>query len=305
MKNQNADKNMLTTIYLITIVSIGWGLSFPALALLLEVMSPMQMLAVRWSFMAVMFLFLILIGKVKLSLKGKPLFPLILPGLFEPCAYCILEAYGLKLTSASVDAIFVATIPCMTLVLGILFYHKKGNRKLVLGIFLTVLGVAVATAFSPEFSFSGTRIGMILMLLSVVAASLYALSSSRAGEDFDAASITAVMAFEGAVFFDILCFCQGNGPGIFLIPFTSTKALFCILYLVIFSAYASYACYNRLVSLIEPALAANMTGSISTILGVAAGVLLTGDSWGWYTVVGVIITLAGVWISGMRLKEEL
>lgn len=305
MKMQTENKNILITIYLIAMVSIGWGLSFPFLALLLKVMAPAQMLAVRWSYMAIMFLLLILTGKVRLDLKGKNVLFLLLPGLCEPCAYSILEAYGIKLTSASVSAIFVATVPCMTLVLGILFFHKKGDRKLVTGIIAAFLGVTIATVFSPAFSLGGTRIGAVLMTLAVIAASLYALTSSRAGEDFDALSITAVMTFEGALFFDILCFFQGYGPGTFLLPFHDAKTLFCVLFLVIFCAYASYVCYNRLVSLIDPALATNMTGSLSTVIGVVAGILLAGDSWGWYTVVGMLITLVGVWLSGMRMKEDL
>ena len=147
MTDKLDNRNLPRTIFLITMVSLGWGFSFLFLGILLEVMAPAQMLAVRWTFTALEFLVLILIGKVRIHLKGKNLIVLLLPGLCEPCAYCILEAYGIKMTSISVSAIFVATIPCMTLILGIILFRHKADVKLVLSLLITFAGVAIATLF--------------------------------------------------------------------------------------------------------------------------------------------------------------
>ncbi len=301
----NGNKNMPLTIFLIVMVSLGWGLSFLFLALLLQEMAPPQMLAVRWSLMALEFLVLILIGKIRFQLKGKKVIYLLLPGLCEPCAYCILEAYGIKMTSASVSAIFVATIPCMTLLMGILLFHKKADLRILGGILVAFLGVVIATVFSPTFSLGGTKLGMLCMILAIIACSLYSLTSAQASADFDAMTVTAAMAFEGAIFFDIICLGQGYGLKTFLLLFASWKVLICFLFLAIFCAFASYICYNRLMSYVEPALGNNIVGSLSTVIGVVAGIVVVGDTWGWYTVVGMLVTLVGVWMSGMRIKEDL
>ena len=130
------DNKLLFTIFLIAMVSIGWGVAFLSLAILLKHMAPMQVLAARWSLTALLFLCLILFGKVRIDLSsfkgnGRDALFLFLAGLFEPCAYSILEAYGIKMTSASISAIFVATIPCMTLILGIVLFKNKADAKLV------------------------------------------------------------------------------------------------------------------------------------------------------------------------------
>ena len=305
MTDAGYDKKIMMTIFLIAMVSLGWGLSFLFLALLLEEMAPAQMLAIRWSLMALEFLALILIGKIRFRLKGKNVFFLFLTGLCEPCAYCILEAYGIKMTSASVSAIFVATVPCMTLFLGVLLFHKRADRKMLAGILAAFLGVVIATVCSPTFSLAGTKTGLICMSFAIIACSMYSLSSAKASADYDAMSVTAVMAFEGAVFFDIICFCQGYGPDTFLLLFLNGKTLACFLLLAVFCAFASYICYNRLMSYVEPALANNIVGSLSTVIGVVAGILVVGDTWGWYTVAGLVVTLIGVWMSSMRMKEDL
>ena len=190
------EKDLTKSLFLIAIISIGWGVAFLSLAILLEKMAPMQVLAARWTITALLFLVLIAMGKVRFRVRGQGRNTafLFLAGLFEPCAYSICEAYGIKLTSASTSAIFVASIPSMTLILGILLFHHRANLKLVLSLLITFVGVIIATFFSPTFSMGGTRTGMLCMTLGVIAASMYSLSSKKASESFDAASVTAAPA---------------------------------------------------------------------------------------------------------------
>ena len=57
-------------IFLIAMVSIGWGIAFISLALLLKHMAPMQLLAARWGITAFLFLILIVTGRVRIRLRG-------------------------------------------------------------------------------------------------------------------------------------------------------------------------------------------------------------------------------------------
>lgn len=302
----NKGNRLTTIIFLMAMVSIGWGVAFLSLAILLEEMAPMQLLAARWGITALMFLVLIASGKVRIRLRGRKNLPfLFLTGLFEPCAYSILEAYGVKLTSASTSAIFVATIPSMTLVLGILLFHYKADLKLVISLIVAFAGVVIATFFSPAFAMDGTRAGMICMTMGIIAASMYTLSSKKASDDFDAATVTAVMAFEGAILFNIIALVQGHGLDTILIPFSDGRLAAHLLFLSLFCAFASYACYNKLLQLADPALVSNIVSSLSTVIGVVAGIVVMGDLWGWYTIIGLGITLVGVWLSTMRMKDDL
>lgn len=301
---RNEQNNMMLTIFLIAMISIGWGLAFISLAILLKAMAPIQVLAARWSITALILLVPVLTGRIRIDLrKGRNTAFLLLTGLFEPCAYSILEAYGIKMTSASTSAIFVASIPSMTLILGILFFRNKASLKQVASLAITFIGVVIATFLSPAFALGGTKAGMICMTFGVIAASMYSLSSRRASEEFDAASITAVMAFEGAILFNIIALVRGHGIDTFTVPFGSGVLTGHLLFLSIFCAFGSYFCFNRLLQYVDAALANNIVGSLSTIIGVAAGIIFMGDLWGWYTVVGLAVTLVGVWLSTMLMKD--
>ena len=302
---KNTRSRLFLTIFLIAMVSIGWGVAFLSLAILMQSMAPMEVLAARWAITALLFAVLIAAGRIRIRLRGRNTAFLFLTGLFEPCSYCILEAYGIKMTSASTSAIFVASIPSMTLILGILLFRNRPDWKLTISLLITFAGVVIATFFSPTFSMGGTRAGMICMSFGIIAASMYSLSSKKASEDFDAGSITAIMAFEGAITFNIIAICQGHGLDTFLIPFSNGTLLAHLLFLSIFCAFGSYYCYNRLLQYVDAALATNVVGSLSTMIGVICGILIMGDVWGWYTCLGMAITLTGVWLSTSRMKDDL
>ena len=53
---RTGNQNMTTIIFLIAMVSIGWGVAFISLATLLKVMAPMQLLAARWGITGFLFL---------------------------------------------------------------------------------------------------------------------------------------------------------------------------------------------------------------------------------------------------------
>lgn len=305
MKKQS--QNWMLIVFLVAMISFGWGIAFISLARLVQAMEPIQLLAARWSITAFLFLILMAAGKLRIRIRGKKnVVFLFLTGLFEPCAYSILEAWGVKLTSASTCAIFVATIPSMTLILGILLFHHRADWKLVASLLITFAGVAIATVFSPAFSLGGTRTGMLCMILGVIAASMYSLSSKKASADFNASTVTAVMAFEGAVLFNLIALGQGYRlDAAFRILVTDWHIMADMLFLAVFCAFASYVCYNRFLQYVDAALGNNVVSSLSTVIGVVAGIVIMGDLWGWYTVIGMAVTLAGVWLSTLRMREDL
>ena len=113
------------------------------------------------------------------------------------------------------------------------------------------------------------------------------------------------MAFEGAVLFNLIALWQGHPlKETFLTPFSDGVLLGHMLFLSVFCAFASYFCYNWLLQYVAAALATNVVGSLSTIIGVVCGIIFMGDLWGWYTVLGLAVTLGGVWLSTSLMKED-
>ena len=61
----------------------------------------MELLALRWTVSALLFLILIALRVVKVSYKGKNVKLVLLVGVLQPCIYAIFETLGIKYTTTS------------------------------------------------------------------------------------------------------------------------------------------------------------------------------------------------------------
>ena len=116
----------------------AWGFSFIAVDILLDTYAPIQVQALRWPIAAIFFAILGLTGIVKMDFRGKPKKWIILTAAVQPCLYAIFETYGVKYTSPSMSSIFIATIPCMILILGMLFFHRHTKPIGIVGILAVI-----------------------------------------------------------------------------------------------------------------------------------------------------------------------
>ena len=291
------------TLVLALIVSMIWGFSFVATDILLDSFEPVQILLLRWSVAAVLYLALVLKGTIRFNFRKNHLRWILLTAIAEPCVYAIFETYGVKFTSPSVSSIFIATIPCMTLITGSVFFHGKVTKRGVLGIVLAFTGVLICTIFPAGMSAGGRPIGYLALIITVISGAVYAHFSAKAGQTYPAMSITAFMAFTAVPWFALLNHTMGYGLSTFSVLFTSPKLIAGVLFLGVFCSAVCYQGYNRILQTTsDPAMANNIVANLVTVFGVIAGILVRHDPFGWYTPVGLVITLIGVAVSSRESR---
>jgi drug/metabolite transporter (DMT)-like permease len=243
---------------------------------------------------------------IRLNLRKPALKYLILTGILEPGIYSVFEIYGLSNTSASVSSIFIATIPCATLVAGAIFWRIRLSRMSVISILMAFAGVVVFTVFSPAFQIGGNMSGYLYMTVAVLAGAFYAFASQGASKEYGPMEITAMMAFTGAILFNIICIIRGHGIDTYAACLGNGKLLTSILFLGVCCSSLCYLAFNKILAEIDAAIANNLVGSMTTVVGVAAGIMLNGDPSGWFTVIGMGLTVTGVWLSSrdVAMGEE-
>jgi drug/metabolite transporter (DMT)-like permease len=123
-----------------------FGFSFLFSKTALGFASPFFLLAVRFLFAFIALNFVLLFGKTRLSLKGKPVGSLLLLGFIQPVCYFIFETYGIDSTSAAFSGVMIGTVPIIGLVLGILFLKEKCSFLQGFFTVLSVLGVYLTTS---------------------------------------------------------------------------------------------------------------------------------------------------------------
>lgn len=287
---------------LVPLCALMWGMSYLGTTVTLAYLDVMELLALRWSVSAALFLVLIGLRLVKVSYKGKNVKKVLLVGVLQPCVYAIFETLGIKFTTTSESSIFIATIPLMVLVISSLIFRQKNSRKTIGAIFLAFFGVVVCVAFSPDFSLGGKGIGYIFLIGAVISGALYTIASSKSADEFDAIEVTFTLSVMGAVFFNILNLAMGNGFECYRLCFQDARILSGVVFLGICCSCLCYLIYNFVLGKLPATIGANLVANSVTAVGVISGCVFAGDPFGWYTAVGVTLTITGVCLSSLGSK---
>jgi len=284
-------------IVLLIFLAIFWGMSFYFTTAAVQKLGTMELLGMRWSLSAVIFLVLIAFRIIKIDIH-KPGFKYVaLTGALQPCIYSIFETNGIKMTSTSESSIIIAIIPCMVLILGTFFLNKKVNWKVVLSILMAFAGVVICTTFSPEFTIGGKWQGYLVMFGAVMSGAFYAHASAKAGETYNAIEITAIISIMGGVFFTIISLAMGYGLHGYKVCIEYNDIAFDVIFLGVFCSCLCYIIFNQVLGHMKTAIASNLSASLTTSVGVISGVVLAGDPFGWFTIVGLALTITGVCLS--------
>lgn len=294
-------------LYMLTgILALLWGLSFLGIKVALEFAAPIEVLAVRWVLAFLVFTILILCKVIKVDYRGKNLKPLILAAFIQPCAYALLETWGINLTTASESSIFIALIPLVVVILSRVFLKQKVSLKVLGAILLSFAGVLVCIVFSPDFSTGSKYIGYLVLVATILTGASYAVIAKKINSAFSAMEITYVLTIEASIFFNTLSLLSGHGFHGYQVMFSNMQALGAFLFLGIGCSCCAYMIFNYTISRLRVAVASNIQANAITVVGVLAGIFLGGEPWGWYTAVGLAMTIAGIWITSQEgMKDQM
>ena len=300
MEKPKESKALLYTLF--AALALLWGLSFLGTKVALVDLDPIELLSVRWGMSLILFCLLIGLRIIKVSYKGKNIRLLVPAVLVQPCIYAILEAWGINLTTSSESSIFIAVIPLMVVLESFLFFKQKVSRRTGLGIIIGFAGVVTSIVFSPEFSTGGKFAGYICLLATVAAGALYTLLSNKLGQEFSTMETTFGLAIGGGLFFNVLSLLQGNGLHPYKVFLAGGQTMWAVIYLGVGCSFAAYIIFNYTLSRLKAELAACIQTNSITVIGVIAGIVFGGDAWGWYTILGMLMTIAGIVIASKDVK---
>lgn len=285
-------------------MSLTWGLSFLATSMTVKKVDPVPLLAMRWGIAGILCLALVIFGIIRIDTK-KPAFKwMLLAGVLEPCAYFLFETNGIARTSTSVSSVMIALIPCMSMIIGGIFFRKKIKKRVALGIALALAGVILSTAMGQGNGGSSNILGILFLFCAISIGGLYGHVSKKVTEEYTPMELTCWMAFNGLVFFNLLNFGLGYGLSGYKAAFSDWHIMGGVLFLGVGCSFVCYLLLNYILSKMDAAGANNLSASTTTMVGVVSGIVIAGDPWGWYTICGLILTVIGVWITSREAEAK-
>jgi drug/metabolite transporter (DMT)-like permease len=202
-----------------------------------------------------------------------------------------LDFAGLQYINASLERLILYLNPTIVLLVGVLLFKRRVNRRQVLSLAVSYLGVLVV--FGADLSLSGSHValGAALVFASAVSYALYLVFSGETVKRIGALRLTGVATTIACV----LCIAQ-----FFLLrPAAAMVVPAEVIWLGVLNATLCTFLPVLLVMMAlerigAPATAqTGMLGPLSTIL---LSVLLLGERFTPWMVVGTALVLAGVWV---------
>ena len=278
-----------------------FGFSYIFSKMALELTTPFVLLSARFIAAFLTMNLIVLAGKVKLNLKGKPIRYLMGLGIVQPVLYFICENYGLSLTSASYSGIIMGMVPVSGLILGRLFLKEEVTLFQTACALCSVLGVALTAGGDPEtFSLAGT----LLLIGAVFAGPLFNVISRSIADKFTAFERTYVMMGFGCVVFTVMALVQNRKDlSAILVPLRMPSFWVAVLYLAVLSSVCAFLCLNFAMNHISVSKTTVFSNSC-TVVTVLSGIILLDETFTLVQLLGVVIILVSVFGVSMAKKQE-
>lgn len=275
---------------------IVWGTTFISTKILLKAFAPVEILFLRFV-IGFLLLWIISPGRLKCLSRRQEL-TFAAAGLSGICLYYLLENIALTYTLASNVGVIVSIVPFFTAIASRFLLKDEGrlHPMFFVGFLFAMAGICM-------ISFGGSSlhldpVGDLLALLAAVVWSFYAIFSKKINAyGYSTVQTTRHCFFYGVLFMIPALFLFGFSPN--LAELKDPVLLGNLLFLALGASALCYVTWNFSVKLLG-ALKASIYIYLSPVVTVAASVLILHEELTLTTIIGTLLTLAGLFLSEFR-----
>ncbi len=183
------------------LVSIVWGVNFAFVKFALADFYPLSFTVVRFSLGALFLLTVMFINREPFGLRREDRAAIVRLGLIGITFYNVFFMYGLKHTSASHSALFIAMSPLFAELIRAFTGNERPTRTIGAGLLLSAIGVfLIIRSRSDGLSFSsGSLIGDLLTICASIFWALYTMRAKPLLEKYSALKVTAYSMAAGSL----------------------------------------------------------------------------------------------------------
>ncbi len=288
-------KQSTLAVLCITLGNIFWGFSFlfTRVALGVEGVNPNILLSHRFILSTFLMLIPVLMGRIKISFKGKHLGPVAIL-LFAQLAYFLTETYAVEATNATVSGLVLAVVPVVTIGTGILFLKEYPTKRQAFFCLMPVAGIILMTVSGKELGVV-TPIGIAFLAAMLLLSALYKTVNRKASQEFSPYERTfmvlaiSAIAFTfsglGSVGWNVKDYAAPLAIPTYTLPMVSLSLL-CSIAANLLSNYA--------VARMSVFKAASF-GAVSTLCTTVGGILFLNEPYNPVLLVGAALIIVGIW----------
>lgn len=278
-----------------------WGLSFIWTSVVLEYYSPITTIFLRLVISAT-FLHMLLGPSGKLQMIRRKHLPLLLLStIFNPFLYFIGENYGLMLTTPSITAIIIATIPLFTPVAAWFIIRERLSLFNFIGIAVSFVGILIML-INPGLSFNIHSGGILFLLMAVFSAVIYSVLLKKLTNYYKPASIIAWQNLIGVFLFLPLFLGWEFREFREVIP--DNRLVISLLSLAIFASSLAFILFTYTIKHLG-ASRANVYSNLIPVITAITSYYVLDELFSLGKVLGMIIVIAGVIVTQIKKIKKL
>lgn len=288
-----------------TLSAIIVGLSFMFVKNALVFGNPIDILAHRFTIALLALLLYMAVTQTKLSLKFADLITIMPVALFYPVLYFTFQTFGLLYMPSSQAGIIQAMVPIITLLISSLFLRERATTTQKVGIFFSVAGV-IYLQFLNGADQAVSFLGILLIGLSVLSMSINQVLAKQSANQFAVFDISFVSIILGFIGFNALSLGKvilNQNTEAYISALSHPSYLLSLLYLGAFSSFGTTILNLFSLSKLST-IKVSIFGNFSTLISIAAGVVLLKEHFGFYHLLGATAIILGVLMVNVSQKNK-
>ncbi|MDR0851498.1 MAG: DMT family transporter [Clostridiales Family XIII bacterium] len=175
---------------LMVLLVFVWGFEYIAAKNSLEVIKPLTLVFFKYSTAFLVVFSVKIISNRKFTLKRRDIAFFAVCALFGDVLYYGGEYSAMDYLPVSVITIILAFVPALSIVLEFCIYHRKPSVLIVLGILVSILGVAMVVLSDIRELLNGRIIGYLFAFSAVICWNVYNFMTDRLTSKYGAVEIT-------------------------------------------------------------------------------------------------------------------
>lgn len=297
--------NTVKAVLCATLGNIIWGFGFLFTKIGVDVApDPNVMLAHRFTISTLVMLVPILLGKQKISFKGKKWGPISLLLLLQ-ISYYLFESYAILYTNSTISGLVLAVVPVVTIATGALFLKEYPSKRQILFCVMPVVGVVLITISGKELGVV-TFVGVLFLALTMLSSAFYKTVNRKASKEFTPYERTFMVLAISAIVFNLSGMSAVKWDmSTYIAPLLEPRYLLSVLCLSLLSSILANLLVNYALGKMS-LFKVSSFGALSTLCSAVAGIVFLKEPVSISLVLGGALILVGVrLITKPQTKNEI
>lgn len=283
--------------------NIIWGFSFLFTKVALKAApDPNVVLAHRFMLSTLLMLVPILLGKQKISFKGKNWKPMALLLLMQ-LGYYLFETYGVLYTNTTIAGLALAVVPVVTIATGALVLKEYPTRWQAFFCVIPVVGVVLITLAGKELGII-KPVGILCLVLTLLCSAFYKTANRKMAGEFSPYERTFMVLAVSAIGFGVsgMSAVKWNMSA-FAAPLLNWKYMASVLSLSVLCSIAANLLVNYALGKMS-LFKVSSFGALSTLCTALAGVIFLKEPFSFSLALGGVLILVGVRLITLKPAEK-